>query len=75
MKNEIYKIRFNTDSKTDKLCWRVIDSKWDETLVDEVHILTPCYTTKDWLEEINDYKYHITCEGKLYISNNHAFIV
>ena len=36
--------------------------------------LVHVYTTKDWLEEINDYKWHISCEGFCSIKNNIAYV-
>jgi hypothetical protein len=74
-KNDIYRIRYNTAATSDLNSWRVIDSKGNEHLVGGVDILVPCITTKDWIEEINAYKYHLTCKGRLVIEENFAFIV
>ena len=75
MKNDIYKIRYNTAATSDEKCWRVIDSKGKETLVNGINIVVPCITTKDWMEETQEYKYHITCQGRLFVEDNFAFIV
>ena len=73
--NDIYRIRYNNASTTDSNCWRVIDSKGNEHLVDGVNILVPCITTKDWHEDIKQFKYHLTCTGRLVIEENFAFII
>lgn len=73
--NDMYQIRYNTAATSDSNCWRVIDSKGNEHLVDGINILVPCITTKDWIEEIQQYKYHLTCKGRLVIEENFAFIV
>ena len=73
--NDTYRIRYNTAATTDSNCWRVIDSKGNEHLVDGVNILVPCITTKDWNEELQLYKYHLCCKGRLVIEENFAFIV
>lgn len=75
MKNDTFKIRFNTASKTESFCWRIIDSENNEKLVHGINILVPCLTTRDWIEEIKDYKYHMTCRGRLLIEDDFAFIV
>ena len=65
MANHNYKIRFNTDSKTEETCWRIIDENDNEILVKDISITTPCHTTRDWCEDKNAYKYHITTTGQL----------
>lgn len=60
-----YKIRFNNESKTEETCWRIIDEKENETLVKDIIITAPCHTTKDWCEERQAFKYHITTTGQL----------
>ena len=74
MKTQKYKIRYNTAATSDKNCWRVIDSENNETLVDDIIIQTGCCTTKDWIEELQQYKYHISCEGVLSFIDNKAVI-
>jgi hypothetical protein len=71
---DIFKIRYNTMSKSDKNCWRIIDSDGDEFLVDDIIIKTHCFTTKDWMEETQEYKYHLSCKGTLVINDNCAII-
>lgn len=73
--NDVFQIRYNTAATSDSNCWRVIDSNGNEILVDGINILVPCITTKDWIEEIQQYKYHLTCKGRLIIEENFAFII
>lgn len=73
--NDIYRIRYNTSATTDSNCWRVIDSNGHEHLVDGVNILVPCITTKDWSHELQSFKYHLRCSGRLIIEENFAFII
>lgn len=72
-KNKIYQIRYNTNSKHDSERWRLIENGY-EFLVSDVIIDGNTYTTKDWVSEINDYKWHITCVGKLNIKDGVAHI-
>jgi uncharacterized membrane protein len=75
MKSEskTYQIRFNTVSKTENERWRLIENG-NETLVSDIIIDGHTQTTKDWLPEINDYKWHISCVGYCKIKNNIAYI-
>jgi hypothetical protein len=67
-----YKIRFNNEQKL----WRVIRTRDNhEILVEDVSIEVPCETSKDWIEETQEYKYHITCKGALLLKNKVAFII
>jgi hypothetical protein len=67
-----YKIRFNNEQKL----WRVIRTRDNhEILVEDVSIEVPCETSKDWIEESQEYKYHITCKGALLLKNKVAFII
>ncbi len=68
-----FQIRFNTVSKSEDDRWRLIEDG-KETLVSNVIVNGHTYTTKDWLEDINDYKWHISCEGFCKIKNNIAYI-
>ena len=71
--SKIYQIRFNTVSKDDNERWRLIENG-NETLVANIIIDGSTYTTKDWMEEIQDYKWHVTCEGHCEIKNNITYI-
>lgn len=75
MKSEskTYQIRFNTVSKTENERWRLIENG-NETLVSDIIIDGHTQTTKDWLPEINDYKWHVSCVGYCEIKNNVAYI-
>jgi hypothetical protein len=73
MKKQTFKIRYNTAATSDKNCWRVIaDGK--EFLVDGISVTGNVTTTKDFIEDINQFKYHITCTGVLEIKDNIAYI-
>lgn len=73
MKNKIYQIRYNTNSTEESNRWRLIE-EGNEILVSEVIIDGHTYTTKDWMEEIKDYKWHISCRGECSIIDNVAYI-
>ncbi len=68
-----YQIRFNTVSKSDDDKWRLIEDG-NEILVSNIIIDGHTYTTKDWIEEINDFKWHISCTGHCEIKNNVAYV-
>jgi uncharacterized membrane protein len=71
--SKVYQIRYNTVSKDDTERWRLIENG-NETLVANIIIDGSTYTTKDWMEEIQDYKWHITCEGHCKVKNSIAYI-
>lgn len=74
MKNpKKFQIRFNTASKSECDRWRLIEDG-KESIVSNVVVNGHTYTTKDWVEEIEDYKWHISCEGFCEIKNNTAFV-
>lgn len=75
MKEKIrtFQIRFNTVSKSEDDRWRLIEDG-KETLVSNIIVNGHTYTTKDWIDDINDYKWHISCEGFCKIKNNTAYI-
>jgi uncharacterized membrane protein len=75
MKNNInkFQIRFNTVSKSENDRWRLIQDG-SELLVSDIFVNGHTYTTKDWMPEIDAYKWHITCEGHCKIKNNIAYI-
>lgn len=68
-----YQIRYNTVSKDDTERWRLIEDG-KETLVANIIIDGSTFTTKDWMEDIKDYKWHVACEGYCEIKNNIAYI-
>jgi uncharacterized membrane protein len=68
-----YQIRYNTQSKDDSTSWRLICDN-EEILVEDVYIDAQTYTSKDWIEELKQHKYHISCTGNLLIKDNVAFI-
>ena len=68
-----YQIRFNTVSKSEDDKWRLIEDG-NEILVSNIIIDGHTYTTKDWIEEINDFKWHISCTGHCEIKNNVAYV-
>lgn len=68
-----YQIRFNTHSKSDSDRWRLIENG-NETIVSNIIIDGHTYTTKDWMEDINDWKWHISCQGHCNIKDGVAYI-
>ena len=68
-----YQIRYNTNSKDDSTSWRLI-ADGGEILVSDVYITSHTFTTKNFIDDIGDYKYHISCAGHLSIKGNVAFI-
>jgi len=71
--SKTYQIRYNTVSKDDTERWRLIENG-NETLVSDVIVDGHTQTTKDWMPEINDYKWHISCIGHCEVKNNVAYI-
>jgi uncharacterized membrane protein len=71
--NKIYQIRYNTNSKSNDDRWRLIE-EGNEILVSHIIINGEVQTTKDWIEDIGDWKYHISCTGKLEIIDGVANI-
>ena len=68
-----YQIRFNTHSKGESDRWRLIENG-NEIIVSNIIIDGYTYTTKDWMEDINDFKWHISCQGHCNIKDNVAYI-
>ena len=66
-------IRFNTQSTHDANRWRLIING-EEHLVDGVVIDGRIATSKDWVKEVNDYKWHIHCKGNILIKDNTAYV-
>jgi uncharacterized membrane protein len=71
--SKVYQIRFNTHSKDDSDRWRLIENG-NEIIVSHIVVDGHTYTTKDWIEDINDWKWHISCIGHCEIKNNVAYI-
>ena len=74
VKSQQFQIRFNTASTSEEDQWRLI-TDGRETLVSNVIVDGHIYTSKDWIEEIQAYKWHFSCEGYLNIKNNIAYII
>lgn len=72
-KSKIYQIRYNTVSKTEDERWRLIEDG-NEILVSNVIVDGHTYTTKDWMPDIKDFKWHISCIGHCEVRNNIAYI-
>jgi uncharacterized membrane protein len=69
-----FQIRFNVNSTSEKDRWRLI-TDGDEQLVSNIIIDGHTYTTMDWMEDLGEYKWHISCEGYLKIENDIAYVV
>lgn len=69
-----YHIRFNTSSKSEDDRWRLIDEEDKEILVSSIVVNGYSYTTKNWIKEIDEYKWHMSCEGYCTIKDNVARI-
>ena len=75
MKTKIkkFQIRFNVHSKHENERWRLI-TDGEETLVSDIIINGHTYTTMDWMEDVQDYKWHVSCEGYITVTNNIAYV-
>ena len=71
--SKTYQIRYNTISKNESERWRLSENG-NEILVSDIIIDGHTHTTKDWMSEINDYKWHISCVGHCVVKNNVAYI-
>lgn len=71
--SKTYQIRYNTVSTNDTERWRLIENG-NETLVSDIVINGLTHTTKDWMPEINDYKWHVSCVGYCTVKNNVGYI-
>lgn len=70
MENKVtIKIRYNHDCNDGKSYWRAIING-EEFHVEHIEINVPSKTTKDYLEDKKDFKWHITCESSNIIFNN-----
>lgn len=61
----IIKIRFNNDCKDGKSYWRAIINGIEHH-VEQIVVNKGCKTSKDYLEEKKEYKWHITTESNDY---------
>lgn len=68
-----YKIRFNTNSTTEEVRWRLIPDDGEEILVSDIFVDGEVFTTKDHMDGLG-YKWHITCKGNCVIKDNIAYI-
>jgi uncharacterized membrane protein len=75
MKNKIkkFQIRFNTVSTSENDRWRLIEDG-NELLVSDIIIDGHTFTTKDWMPELDEYKWHISCEGHCKVVDNIAYV-
>jgi len=72
-KIKTFQIRFNTHSTNECDRWRLIENG-SEILVSDIVVDGHTYTTKDWIPELDEYKWHISCEGHCEIKNTVAHI-
>jgi len=72
-KSKTYQIRFNTHSKDESDRWRLIENG-NEIIVSNVVVDGHTHTTKDWMDDIKDWKWHISCVGYCQIKNGVAYI-
>lgn len=56
---QLVRIRYNTESNGTDLCWRLLIGD-EEHLVHHIDVNAPCITSRDWLEDKQQYKHHIT---------------
>lgn len=68
-----YQVRYNTNSKSEDERWRLIENG-NEILVSSILIDGHTYTSKDWISEINEWKWHISCTGYCEVKNGVAYI-
>ena len=76
MKQEIkkFQIRFNVHNTKEDERWRLIEDG-KEHLVSNIIIDGHTYTTMDWMQDLQEYKWHISCEGYVNIENNIAYVI
>ena len=75
MKKKIkkFQIRFNVHSTSEDTRWRLIENG-NEILVSNIIIDGHTFTTQDWMPELNEYKWHISCEGYCEVKDNVAYV-
>jgi len=72
-KIKVFQIRYNTSSTNEHERWRLIENG-NEILIADIIVDGYTYTTKDWIPDLNEYKWHISCKGCCKIKNNIAYI-
>jgi uncharacterized membrane protein len=70
---KIIQIRFNVNSTDETNRWRLIIDG-EETLVAHIIVDGHTYTTMDWIPEIKEHKWHISCKGYLEIVYDTAYV-
>jgi uncharacterized membrane protein len=68
-----FQIRYNTHSTSEETRWRLIEDG-NEILVASIIIDGHTSTTKDWIAELNEYKWHVSCKGHCIIKDNIAYV-
>jgi uncharacterized membrane protein len=71
-KEQIFQIRYNTNSTDDSNRWRLLCNGY-EILVSDIIINAETKTTKDYIEGVGE-KWHVTCKGVLTLKDNVAYI-
>lgn len=69
----IFHVRFNHVAENEEQRWKLLFNG-EELWVKNIVIDGLCATTKDWLPNDNDYKWHITAFGTCLIKDKVAFI-
>ena len=69
-----FQIRYNVHSISENERWRLI-TDGDEKLVKDIVISGHTYTTMDWMEDLQQFKWHVSCEGYVTIRDNVAYVV
>jgi uncharacterized membrane protein len=73
MTNKTYQIRYNNQSTSNSDRWRLIEDG-QEILVSNVIVDGQVQTTKDWVENADCWKWHISCVGNLKMVGDVAYI-
>ena len=68
-----FQIRYNTHSTSEETRWRLIEDG-NEILIANIIIDGHTSTTKDWVPELNEYKWHISCKGHCVVKDNTAYV-
>ena len=72
-KSKKFQIRYNTNSTSDENRWRLI-ADGNEILVSNIVVDGFTQTTKDWMDDLNEYKWHVSCEGYCEVIDNVAYV-
>lgn len=65
----VIKIRYNTECKDDIHYWRALINGVEHKL-SEIIINNRCRTTRDWMEDKKEYKWHITVKTNNFTLHN-----